>query len=71
MEKKTDIYKLDARVTILFSQAQVSALREVARKEQTSISGLVRKWTVSKLQDRYLDVLQNQIVLVKKEKQND
>lgn len=60
-----DEYKLNARVTILFSKAQVGALREVARKRQTSLSGLIRRWVVSELQVNYPSILQNNISIVK------
>ena len=60
-----DEYKLNARVTVLFSKAQVGALQEVARRKQTSVSGLIRRWVISELQDHYLSILQNNIVLVK------
>ena len=60
-----DEYKLDTRVTILFSKAQVNALREVARKRQTSLSGLIRRWVVSELQVNYPSILQNNINIVK------
>ena len=60
-----DEYKLDTRVTILFSKAQVGALREVARKRQTSLSGLIRRWVVSELQVNYPSILQNNISIVK------
>lgn len=67
---KKDVYKLDARVTVLFSQAQVDAMREIAHEEQTSVSGLVRTWVISEMQNHYLENLQNKIRLVK-ENQDD
>lgn len=45
-----DVFKLDTRVTILFSKAQVDAMRVIARQDQTSISGLIRKVVSDKLE---------------------
>lgn len=45
-----DEYKLDTRVTILFSRAQIETLREIAHEEQTSVSGVVRGLVKNKLE---------------------
>ena len=53
-----DIYKLDTRVTVLFSRAQADALQEVARKGQTSVSAIIRALAVVELQKHHPKVLQ-------------
>ena len=50
LEDDMDIYKLDTRVTVLFSRAQADALQEIARQDQTSVSGLIRAMVTNKME---------------------